>query len=216
MAEKKCTKCGITKPLDQFHKQAGCKLGRRPDCMSCHAVQSKEYRLRCLDKLREAKKIYRLKNAERIKEKDRKYYAQNKHRWIIQEKKKKNDPIARKRQYAIINRWRKKNKDQVNVWTRNRRALIKRLEGTHTKQDILDLFAEQRGLCAHCSCDITLGYHVDHIIPVSKMGRNDKENLQLLCRTCNLTKNNKVTEKEEKNGRYSSVPSQLERHRSQQ
>ena len=31
--------------------------------------------------------------------------------------------------------------------------------------------------------------HLDHIMPVSKGGEHTKENLQLLCRTCNLSKN---------------------------
>jgi len=31
-------------------------------------------------------------------------------------------------------------------------------------------------------------FHIDHIIPLSKGGENTKENLQVICRTCNLKK----------------------------
>lgn len=36
--------------------------------------------------------------------------------------------------------------------------------------------------------------HIDHIIPFSLGGRNHIDNYQLLCRTCNLKKSNKVEE----------------------
>jgi hypothetical protein len=34
--------------------------------------------------------------------------------------------------------------------------------------------------------------HIDHIIPVSKGGMSEPTNLQVLCRTCNLSKNDKL------------------------
>lgn len=35
--------------------------------------------------------------------------------------------------------------------------------------------------------------HIDHIVPISKGGDSSPENLQTLCRTCNLSKSNKVS-----------------------
>jgi 5-methylcytosine-specific restriction endonuclease McrA len=214
MAEKKCNKCLVTKPLDSFYPHPDGKFGRRPDCKACHNARSTAYRISNVEKVRAMKRLHRLKNLDALKARDRAYYQKNRERWRVYEKAVKADPVLRQRQYDAINRWRKRNKEQVNVWTRNRRSLLKRLEGSHTKQDIVELLAEQVGLCAYCSCDISFGYHVDHIIPVSKMGRNDKSNLQLLCKKCNLSKNNKVTEKEKQNGRYSAVSSSVEHHSS--
>lgn len=31
-------------------------------------------------------------------------------------------------------------------------------------------------------------FHIDHIIPISKGGKNKEENLEVICRTCNLKK----------------------------
>lgn len=31
-----CTKCGIEKPLDEYHKHSTTKDGRRPDCKACY------------------------------------------------------------------------------------------------------------------------------------------------------------------------------------
>lgn len=46
----------------------------------------------------------------------------------------------------------------------------------------------QRGLCAYCRCDISKGFHVDHIMPVALGGDSDPSNLQLTCATCNQRK----------------------------
>ena len=40
--------------------------------------------------------------------------------------------------------------------------------------------------CAHCGGKDHL--EVDHIIPLSKGGRHDEDNFQILCKTCNLKK----------------------------
>ena len=34
-AEKACTKCGVVKPLDQFHRRASARDGRQPYCGAC-------------------------------------------------------------------------------------------------------------------------------------------------------------------------------------
>lgn len=44
--------------------------------------------------------------------------------------------------------------------------------------------------CAHCGTDKTL--EIDHILPRSIGGLDSLDNLQLLCRTCNLNKSNGV------------------------
>lgn len=48
------------------------------------------------------------------------------------------------------------------------------------------------GECAHCGITETLS--VDHIIPVSRGGGDEIENLQCLCRSCNSKKHDKMPE----------------------
>lgn len=63
--EKRCTKCGVIKPLDQFHKRSAAKDGHQPACAACmtaaatafnkanpayHRQKAKEYRLRHPDR----------------------------------------------------------------------------------------------------------------------------------------------------------------------
>ncbi len=112
-------------------------------------------------------------------------------------------------------RWRQKNRDLENERTRQRRkahpektsALSRShyhnrksrgagLQHRHSARDILNLKRVQRDKCANPVCQSRLsdGYHVDHIVPVSKGGSNLIGNIQLLCPTCNLTKSNKDPE----------------------
>ena len=38
---KRCSKCGVEQPLDNFYRDAGCKDGIRPDCKACFAARAK-------------------------------------------------------------------------------------------------------------------------------------------------------------------------------
>ncbi len=57
------------------------------------------------------------------------------------------------------------------------------------------LFGEQKGKCRRCSALFEFRhFHVDHIIPKSRGGRDNLENLQLLCGSCNNIKGSKDME----------------------
>lgn len=58
--------------------------------------------------------------------------------------------------------------------------------------NIVELLLEkQAGICNGCS-EVLTDYHVDHIEPLSRMGTNTDDNVQLLCPTCNLSKGSKT------------------------
>lgn len=44
--EKKCIKCGVIKPFDQFTRNRICKDGVTNECKECNSIRSKEYRER--------------------------------------------------------------------------------------------------------------------------------------------------------------------------
>jgi hypothetical protein len=107
---------------------------------------------------------------------------------------------------AMCAAWRKANPEGANAarvaWATvnpekgradcaNRRARISGAEGRHTAEEVKRLLARQKYLCAVCKKSIEVGYHKDHIVPLSRGGSNYIRNIQLLCPTCNCKKGSK-------------------------
>ncbi|MBU3013933.1 HNH endonuclease [Poseidonibacter lekithochrous] len=47
--------------------------------------------------------------------------------------------------------------------------------------------------CFNCGCDVSFSNSsIDHIIPLSKGGTNNEDNLVLLCNKCNILKADKI------------------------
>ena len=57
------------------------------------------------------------------------------------------------------------------------------------------LYRKQGGYCAGCTKQFeSRNLELDHIVPKSKGGTDQSENLQLLCNDCNRTKGNRPME----------------------
>lgn len=87
-----------------------------------------------------------------------------------------------------------KNREKHQALIRNRRAREANVEGSHTQNDVYDMLLDQNFKCNYCEESIAASFHVDHIIPITRLGKNSRENLQLLCKSCNSSKNNKTHE----------------------
>ncbi len=53
-----------------------------------------------------------------------------------------------------------------------------------------------------CICDSRRDVEIDHIIPASKGGLNDRKNLQPLCETCNRIKGSRLTNEQTRKIRF--------------
>lgn len=90
--------------------------------------------------------------------------------------------------------WRKANPEHYRVQKARRRGRELNAEGSHTAEDIRQLYKQQSCRCANIACRVSLrknGYHIDHIMPLTRGGSNWPDNLQLLCPKCNVRKNAK-------------------------
>ena len=85
-------------------------------------------------------------------------------------------------------KWREENSDKIREYGCNRRAhgiidkgIIKRIVNEN-------IFKYGIITCEKCKKKCENNYHIDHIVPVSKEGTNNHENLQVLCAKCNREK----------------------------
>ena len=92
------------------------------------------------------------------------------------------------------NNYRWKGGIENKLWhNRNRRALYLGADGYHSLREWENLKAQYNWTCPACKKSepaITLGE--DHIIPLSKGGSHNIENIQPLCRSCNSKKQTKI------------------------
>lgn len=88
-----------------------------------------------------------------------------------------------------LKKYRANNPDKVREWSSTRH---KRKTGRLPKGTVKKLLQQQNNLCVYCECDISVKYHVDHIIPLSKGGEHKAENIQILCPSCNVKKSAKL------------------------
>ena len=89
--------------------------------------------------------------------------------------------------------WRKRNWEKVLYDNRQRRIIRLGNGGFHTLGEWQTLKAQYNWTCPSChQQEPEIKLTVDHIIPISKGGSDNIENIQPLCRSCNAKKYNKI------------------------
>lgn len=166
------------------------------------AEQRKAYRDRNKEKIKQSSIEYRLKNAERIRERQRQRYLKNKEKIQQYFNGRKEEKREYDRAYRMLNaanhakktaEWKRQNPDKLRAYRANRRARI--VGGKITEAQVQELLEAQRYLCRYCGKDLRAhGYHLDHRMPLVLGGTNARENLQMLCPSCNVRKHAKHPE----------------------
>lgn len=188
---KQCTTCSETKSFNDFPKDKRTRDGYRPNCKAC----AKQYFAKWIEqnraKKQEADKVYRAANRDKRRKQGVDYYQRNQEREVL-----------RKRIYRAANRelmvkrstdYYRRNPDAAWKRDRDRRAREINAEGSHTMEDVRRQLANQDGRCYYCNI-VLQSYHVDHVIPLSRGGSNNPDNIVCACPPCNMKKHNKTPE----------------------
>lgn len=89
--------------------------------------------------------------------------------------------------------YRTLNKDIINAISQHRRAKIKRAGGRFTVAEWQEVKAKNQYYCVICRThESESRLTIDHIIPLSRGGNNNIENIQPLCKSCNSRKQDKM------------------------
>jgi 5-methylcytosine-specific restriction endonuclease McrA len=188
MDTKVCSQCKIEKPISEFPRRKGYSNGIYCYCRECKKENHRAWKKTPTGK--ECERRYYQKNKDRILPRCAKYYLGTKGehkerslRWA------KENPDKTK---EIRSKYGKTPKGVINNKNccHRRRELVLHGEGVTLEQwtKILDI---QNRRCNGCGRKFgkRLKATEDHIIPLSKGGLHEFENIQALCGRCNSTKN---------------------------
>lgn len=187
-----CTKCGGEHPLTNFHKRAQSLDGLALVCKDCmrayckanserRAARARQWNRDNTERVHEWTADYIAKHGEEIKAKQREAYRE-----------KRKDPNFREAKNEYRRDWyhNKGGKIKDSAIHRRRYRQMKANGGELSREEWETLLYRYGGKCL--SCGATGVLDADHVIPVSKGGPNDVSNRQPLCRSCNVSKRDKV------------------------
>jgi 5-methylcytosine-specific restriction endonuclease McrA len=90
---------------------------------------------------------------------------------------------------GISKTWKKRNKLKINFYTRKRSYILKNSTGNHTFNEWEELKRRNDYTCLCCGRkEPEIKLTEDHIVPLSRGGDNNIENIQPLCLSCNCRK----------------------------
>ena len=164
----KCSHCQAVKDESQFHRNRSTKMGYQKLCKDCQRDADRDWRGRHHGSVLRIVHRRLLPGGQREK-----YVAKNRER--IQKY------MA---DYHVAHR------ENWKGYRQNRRARIRFNGGSFTGKEWKDLCDKYGNVCLCCRQSVPLV--PDHIVPLSKGGKNAIENIQPLCQPCNRKKHMRI------------------------
>jgi hypothetical protein len=172
---KVCKKCQAEKPIEEFRRSKNTKSGYTSPCLECsNKAQRERNKLPGVKAMKSRlNREWRLDNAD--------YNRKRKSDWT-----KENRESARK----TVNSWRERNREHVRIMNDRYRSLKLGAQGNHSEQEWLSMVEYYEHKCLWCN-EYAKVLTRDHVVPLSKGGKNCIHNIQPLCRSHNSEKHAK-------------------------
>ena len=199
MPSKQCSKCGEIKPADEFAKDKSRHDGLNCWCKVCKRLRSAIYYREHVDERtayyyehRDGKleylKSYHAEHRDVHLAQMREYYAEHRDELLSRNKVymrsyyRKHRDTCRVRIHAF-------DRSDVGRACHAANSHNRRIQGGSqlTGAVIHDVVEASNGICPYCGKSFKEG-HMDHIVPLSRGGTNDRSNLVYVCKKCNLAK----------------------------
>lgn len=179
---KVCPGCGEYKEATAFGRSVRTKDGLQYWCSDCRANHHSEHRDEHLEYLRN----YGAANRDKRVQYNKRYYRENQ------------DALLQRQKEYFQTRYKGTEAYRTNTRMKNgrRRSRSAAAINDWSAEKEKFLYDAQRGKCARCGYKMTWGGRrlktnmtVDHIVPLSLGGGLTLRNAQLLCQSCNSSKN---------------------------
>lgn len=186
-----CHGCQSMKSIDEFSTNKRRKDGKQTRCKACNRA----YRLAHVEHEREYRNTYRVRymaeHGEARREAERARYRAN------PDKKRNYHAAHRDVRLEYLRQYRKSDHGKAVVRANNhKRRAREGGRGKFTPAEIADLRVGQTDDRGNVRCwwcgKVMNHWHIDHVIPISRGGKNETGNLCLSCPHCNISKHNRL------------------------
>jgi len=180
---KTCSKCDQEKPVSEFPKRKSSNDGLHGWCRPCYrsyyTSAMRKWRAENPERSLEAGREWVRKNPEAAAAKDRRWKDANREKMReYAAKRRRENPEAISASYK---RWRERNLEKDRVRVATRRALCK--DTPELRVFVGDLLQQP---CAYCGSSENIT--VAHVVPRSRGGKHQQDNLAPACLSCNSSK----------------------------
>lgn len=184
-----CNKCNLIKEGKDFpYGKTGKRAGYRYKiCRLCETKRRNIYNEKHPEVRKKASKGHYQRNTAKRIEGTTQWRKDNPERYKILAARSYKKHIVVRRLNSLL--YKKNNRAYYNLLNRKRNKKIKNPTKNIKQNDIDRLYINQRGKCIVCKKLLRNSYHIDHIMPIARGGIHSIENLQLLCASCNISKN---------------------------